>query len=391
MFQRKIYPALKAHLESPHITVLTGMRRTGKTTTLKYLMGELQSINKIYIDFERLDNRDLFSQKNYDLIADSLAQRGVDFSKKSYLFLDEIQMVKNIPSVLKYLYDHYKVKFVVTGSSSYYLKNFFSESLSGRKKIFELYPLDFSEFLDFKQIYHSDGDFFQKKFMSSEYERLKGLYEEFVIFGGFPEVVLLHNQEEKKELLFDILESYIRIDIRTLVDFRKLDNIEKLLKMLSQRVGTRIDYSKIARLSGMSRETVKNYMDFFEETYVISRVPVLAKNPDREIVKAKKLYFCDNGLLGILSNIGTGSRFENSIYNQLRRNGGIQYYYTKSGMEIDFIFDGNVAYEVKESPLVQDKKKLENISKSIGLEESRLIGYYDVPNFTDYIWGGDIR
>jgi len=391
MFSRKIYPALKDHLESPHITVLTGMRRTGKTTAIKYLMEELKSENKLYLDFERLDNRDLFSQKNYDVIANNFEQLGLNLTQKAYLFLDEIQLVKNIPSVLKYLYDHYKIKFIVTGSSSYYLKNLFSESLSGRKKIFELYPLDFSEFLDFKQVLHKDVDFFDKKFNLQEYERLNGYYEEFISFGGFPEVVLMPKIEGKKDLLFDILDSYIRVDIKTLADFRSLDNAQKLLKMLSQRVGTKIDYMKISRLSGMSRETVKNYIDFFEQTYVLTRVSVLTKNPDREIVKAKKMYFCDNGLLDILSDTNSGSKFENAIFNQLRHHGAIQYYSTKSGMEIDFILNGNVALEVKETPLEQDEKKLGKLSESIGIKKARLIGRSSVPNFIEYIWGGDIR
>ncbi len=391
MFPRKIYPALIDHLKSPHITVLTGMRRTGKTTAIKYLMEELESANKLYLDFERLDNRDLFSQRNYESIANNLEQMGLDLKKKAYLFLDEIQLVKNIPSVLKYLYDHYKIKFIVTGSSSYYLKNFFSESLSGRKKIFELFPLDFSEFLDFKGVLHKDVDFSDKKFNVIEYERLRGYYEEFIAFGGFPEVVLIPKMEDKKDSLFDILDSYIRIDIKTLADFRNLNNVQKLLKMLSQRVGTKIDYSKIARLSGMSRETVKNYIDFFEQTYIISRVSVLTKNPDREIVKAQKLYFCDNGLLDILSDINSGSKFENAVFNQIRSHGSIQYYATKNGMEIDFILDGKLAIEVKESPLEQDRKKTERISEMAGVEKCRLVGRSDVPNFDDYIWGGEIR
>lgn len=391
MFERHLYPMLKKHLESPHVTVLTGMRRTGKTTAIRYLMGEVASTNKLYIDFERLDGREMFSQKNYDAIANGLERLGLDLKERTYVFLDEIQLVRNSPSVIKYLYDHYGIKFVVTGSSSYYLKNFFSESLSGRKKIFELHTLSFSEFLDFKQVSHRDDDFRIKKFDVFEYERLRGYYEEFVAFGGFPEVVSVADVEAKKGILFDILDSYIRIDIATLADFRSLSNIEKLLKMLSRRVGTRIDYAKLSRLSGMSRETVKNYMDFFEQTYIIARVPVLSSNPDREIIKAQKLYFCDNGFLDILSDIDSGSRFENAVFTQLRHFGSIRYYATKAGMEIDFILDEKNAFEVKESPLNQDGNRLERIAKFAGTEKNRLIGRFDVPGFKDYIWGGDIR
>ena len=186
MFSRKIYPALKEHLQSPHITVLTGMRRTGKTTTLKYLMGELNSANKLYIDFERLDNRELFSQKNYDTIANNFEQSGLNLKEKAYLFMDEIQLVKNLPSVIKYLYDHYGIKFVVTGSSSYYLKNLFSESLSGRKKIFELYTLDFFEFLDLKKYHIRPLAFLIKNLMRVNMPGCKNIMRNLSLSEDFP-------------------------------------------------------------------------------------------------------------------------------------------------------------------------------------------------------------
>jgi predicted AAA+ superfamily ATPase len=128
------------------------MRRTGKTTIVRELLNQVSSGNKIYIDLERYDNRELFSDPNYDNIPVQLTRRGLDFSVKAWIFLDEIQLVPPIMSVLKYLYDHYFIKFIITGSSSFYLRNFFSDSLAGRKKIFELYPLDFGEFIIFREI-----------------------------------------------------------------------------------------------------------------------------------------------------------------------------------------------------------------------------------------------
>ena len=391
MYPRKIYPQLEAHLATPQVTVITGMRRTGKTTAVKHLMEKITSKNKIYIDLERMDNRRIFHQENYDVILNSFGQLGLDAKQKAYVFLDEIQLVKNMPSIIKYLYDTYQIKFIVTGSSSYYLKNLFSESLAGRKKIFELYPLDFSEFLTFKNIPHKDESFTNKQFSLAEYERLRGYYEEYIAYGGFPKVVMTNNIAEKKELLFDILDSYINIDIKTLADFRSLDNVSKLLKMLSQRAGTKLDYAKISRLTGISRETAINYIDFFEKTYIIFRAPVLASNPDREIVKARKIYFCDNGLLDILSDLSGGTKFENAIFNQLRHHGKIQYYSLKTGREIDFILDGKIGFEAKETPIEQDQKKLDNLCQDAGILTGRLIGRFAAPNFSNYIWGGEIR
>lgn len=190
MFPRKLYKSLKEHIDNKQVMVITGMRRTGKTTLVKQLLLEITSENKIYIDLERIDNRELFREKNYDTVIRALAQRGIDFSRRAYIALDEIQLVHNITSVLKYLYDINDIKFIVTGSGSFYLKNLFTESLAGRKKVFELFPLDFGEFLVFKQVPYTLRDFRAVFFSPSEYERLKSFYEEFVEYGGFPDVVL---------------------------------------------------------------------------------------------------------------------------------------------------------------------------------------------------------
>ena len=392
MYPRNLYALLKEHLSSKQITVLTGMRRTGKTTLVKQLLSDITSDNKVYIDLERIDNREIFSEKNYDAVIYTLQQRGLDIKKKAYIALDEIQLAHNIPSVLKYLYDNYNIKFIVTGSSSYYLKNLFTESLAGRKKVFELYPLDFGEFLTFKEVPHSEGeDFTVKQFNAPEYERLKSYYEEYIEYGGFPEAALTAKTGDKKDLIADIISSYINIDIKTLADFRNQESIYKVMKMLSGRVCTRLDYSKLSRLAGISRVTAQNYIEFLEKTYLIERVPVLAKNPDREIVKAKKIYFCDNGIMNILENVSSGVKFENAIFAQLRPKGAICYYSLKTGREIDFILDKKIALEAKESPVQQDNIALKELAGSLKLKKCRLIGRHPVPNFKDYIWGGEIR
>lgn len=392
MYTRRIYPFLKEHLNNKQITVITGMRRTGKTTIVKQLLADISSENKIYIDLERVDNREMFSEKNYDSIINSLRQRGLDPSRKAYIAIDEIQLLHNVPSVLKYLYDNYDIKFIVTGSSSYYLKNLFAESLAGRKKIFELFVLDFGEFLAFKgAAYHEGAGFAGLKFTAAEYERLKGYYEEYVEYGGFPEVALADKTEDKKDLSADIISSYVNIDIKTFSDFRNHDSIYKLMKMLACRCASRLEYAKISRLSGISRVTVQNYVSFLEQTYLIFRVPVLARNFDREIVKAQKVYFCDNGILNALGNVSSGVKFENAVFNQLRHKGEVSYYALKTGREIDFILDKKIAFEAKESPDISDLSALKELSALAGLKEARLIGRNSVPNFRDYIWAGDIR
>lgn len=391
-FQRKIYTELKKHLLSRQITVLTGMRRSGKTTLIQRLLAEVESKNKLYLDLQSIGNREIFTEKNYDNIVLQLRQYGLNAEEKMYLAIDEIQLLPEIAGVIKYLYDHYNIKFLITGSSSYYLKNLFSESLSGRKRIFELYPLDFGEFLTFKQIsFARSMDCLAEKFRAAEYNRLHAYYEEFIEFGGFPEVVLSSSLEQKKQLLNDIISSYINIDIKILSDFRQSGNIYRLIKMLAARVGAKLDYAKLSRLIGMSRSTVVNYIELFEKTYLIARLPVHTRNPDREIVKAQKIYFSDSGLVGILADVGSGAKFENAVFSQLRHKGELRYYALKTGREIDFVLNGLFALEVKETPTSFDQTELAELSKAANIKKSRLIGRFASPKFTNYIWGGEIR
>jgi len=391
LYQRKIYKKIKKYFGAKQVLVITGMRRVGKTTILKQILSEIKSKNKAYFDLEKLSDRNVFDQKNYDNILLDFEGKGIDAKKKVYLAIDEIQFLPNITSIIKYLYDHYNIKFFVTGSSSYYLKNLFTQSLAGRKIVFELFPLDFGEFLNFKEIYYKEKNPFVNKFSEFEYERLKFYYEEFINFGGFPEVVLAKKDEFKKEILNDIISSYVNIDIKTLSDFRKDKEIYNLIKILASRIGARLDYNKLANLVGLSRHTVEEYLDFFEKTYLICKAPVYTHSIDREIVKAKKIYFCDNGLVNVLAENSSGSKFENAFFNQIRHKGDVCYYALKDGKEIDFILNKKIALEAKESPTKTDQNALARLSKIAGIKKHYLIGRKNVFKFNDYIWGGDVK
>lgn len=393
IFPRKIYRKIKKYIRYRQVIVITGMRRTGKTTLLKQILADIPSGNTHYFDLEKISDREFFDRKNYDIILLDLERRGIDREKKIYLAIDEIQFLPNITSIIKYLYDHYDIKFFVTGSSSYYLKNLFTQSLAGRKVLFDLYPLDFGEFLTFKQVSYANtkDSPFRDQFSEDEYEMLRFYYEEFINFGGFPEVVLTRKQEAKRDLLNDIINSYINIDITSLADFRKDKEIYQLIKMLAFRAATRIDYNKLASLVGLSRHTVEEYVDFFEKTYLIARVPVFTHNTDREIVKSRKLYFCDNGLMGILTEQSSGVKFENAFFHQIRHFGEVRYYALKDGSEIDFVLNKKIALEAKESPTQSDQKDVARLSTIAGIKKYHLVGRHTTPKFSNFIWGGHIR
>jgi uncharacterized protein len=262
--------------------------------------------------------------------------------------------------------------------------------LQAEKKIFKLSTLSFRELLKFKEINFNPPGTIGRKFIPAEYERLKKYYDEFIHFGGFPEVVLSKKTEDKTDIINDILSSYLNIDIKNISEIRDQKNLHNLLKMLASRAGTRLDYSKLSSLTGISRPSVYNYLDLLENTFVITRLPVLANNPDREIVKAPKVFINDNGLLNRLAEVSSGVQFENAVFNQLRFYGKLHYYSLKTGKEIDFILDKKTAIEVKETATEQDLSPLKNLSKNLNITNTILVSRYPSPGFRDFLWGGDL-
>lgn len=389
---RSLFPSLKNALSDQRIIVITGMRRVGKTTTLKWLLDHVRSPNKVYIDLERLDQRNVFSESNYELILDYFRNLGLSTEKPMTVALDEVQYAPNLPSVVKYLYDHHGIKFLLTGSSSYYLKHLFSESMAGRKVVFEMFPLGFGEFLDFRGIvYRKRQEFMEMRFDSYEYDRLKSHYEEFINFGGLPAVVLEPKIEVKREILNDIFSSYINLDVRTMADFRKIGELQQLLKALVMRMGNKLDLTKLSQIIGVSRPTLNEYLEFLEKTYIIYRLPAYS-SPDKRIALSKKLYFRDNGIASILAHPGEGALFENAVFNQLREYGDLSYLSKSNEYEVDFIVsqtDGDTTgLEVKYHPVVMDEIKLKKDTGKNGLEKAWLVGKYPSPGFNKFIWGG---
>ncbi len=374
LIERYIFLKIKPYINSPEAIVITGMRRVGKTTLLRQIMEEIKSENKIFLDMENPATRKYFEEENYETILNNLRFLGMDTGKKGYVFLDEIQFLKNIPSVVKYLSDHYKIKFFLSGSSSFYLKNLFSESLAGRKYIFELFPLSFREFLRIKGA-KINIEAVKKEISLSHavFESINRYYDEYLLYGGFPAVAQIESVQEKKKALEDIFSSYFQLEIIQIGDFRKTNVVRDLMLLLMERTGAKIDIQKLSRELRVSRETISNYIAFLESTYFISLIRPFSRNRDTEIRSMPKFYLCDSGLANQFSRVSEGALFENAVFNALRESGEVNYYQKKSGVEIDFIIGKKYAYEVKINAYEQDIKKLAALSKELKLKDYRII------------------
>ncbi len=384
-FRRKILEHIEPWLEAREIIVITGMRRVGKTTLLQMIYDHIPSANKVFLDLENILEQKVFEETDYNNIWSNLRAYGITQKEKAYIFLDEIQAMPQVVKAVKYLYDHYDIKFFLTGSSSFYLKNLFPESLAGRKVIFEMFPLTFEEFLIFKQVKTERQTTFKDKARQKNriaYEKTKKYFEEYLTFGGFPQVVLADDESQKKLYLKDIFTSYFEMDIRRLADFRQMSAFRDLLLLLMQRVGSRLEISKLASEIGISRETVYSYLAFLEGSYFISRIAPFSRNVDREVSGARKVYFCDNGMINLFGKVSDGALLENAVFMNLRHLGKVNYYQKRSGAEIDFILpDHRIALEVKKRADEKDFKKLKRLCDALNLNECYIISqdYSDLP------------
>ena len=374
IFRRSLYRKIEPYLKKPEAIIITGMRRCGKTYLLLDIFNTLSSQNKIFFDLENPLSRKVFEELNYETIKTSLEKQGLDFSAQSYVFLDEIQWLKQIPSVVKYLSDHYHIKFFLTGSASFYLKNLFNESLSGRKFLLELFPLSFTEFLFFKEskfVLPEIG----KKINETIWKIFEPLWNEYLNFGGFPEVVLSTNSAEKEKKLDDIFSSYFQKEILQLSDFRKNDKIRDFIVLLAENTGNLLNTERMANELKVSRITIEEWLSFLEATYLVSLVSPYSQSSRIAIRKAKKIYFIDWAIAEKINKIDFGQKLENCVFHLLRPHGNVAYYRKKSGAELDFVLNNKIGFEVKTSAAPADAKQTKRLVKELKLKKHYIVSY----------------
>ena len=204
--QRKIHQEIGSHLSRKEYTIITGPRQCGKTSLIKALYKELQNDNKqvAYITFE---DQDILSAINIHpeevfsyVIRPNTQLIGVAHeNERVYLFIDEIQYAADPSNFLKYLFDTYgeNLKIIATGSSAFYIDDKFKDSLAGRKRVYELQTLSFDEYLQFSGYDHLLLDLekirFQADYISPANRELMDQLNDYLVFGGYPEVALEKN------------------------------------------------------------------------------------------------------------------------------------------------------------------------------------------------------
>ena len=375
MKKRLLYYEVEKHLEHKNALVITGMRQVGKTTLMRQLSDALGDKPKLWFDFENPLDMRTFEDVDYNAVYQRLVEAAGAKGQRLYVFLDEIQNLPNITKIMKYLIDHYQVKFFVTGSASFYLKNLFSESLSGRKFLYVLPPLTFKEYLYFNDLMNledaQDSGLEQRLartdiFLHKKYEVA---YDQYLQYGGFPEVVVTEDLSTKNEVLRNIFSSFFEKDIKLLSDYTDIRQLRDLILLLVPRVGSMLDVSKLADELGIDRPKVYSFLEFLQGTFMIRLLPKFSQSIDRSVAGGRKVYFSDTGLLLAIGRVNDGQLFENAVANQLFAYGELSFYNKKNTAEIDFILNKETAYEVKLAGTDRDVQKLRKLAADLKLSK----------------------
>lgn len=355
---RDITIKAERYFESDDILLFVGTRQAGKTTILKQLKNKLEANGNVcyFLNLEDPEFKDLLndSPKNIFKIFN------LDLTGKIFIFIDEIQYLDNPTNFLKYLYDEYKgkIKLLVSGSSSFYIDKKFKDSLAGRKKIFNVRTLSFREFLRFKNEEKLSQTDFGKAGLA-EKDKISSYYLQYIVYGGYPRVVLSPD-EEKKEILKEIAYSYIKKDIYE-SGIRQEEVFYKLFKILASQAGGLVNASELAFTLDVSKTSIDNYLYVMRKSFHICFVNPFFKNMRKELTKMPKVYFYDLGLRNFFSGgfqsfeqrNDKGAMLESAVFRQLIEKydiDEIKFWRTIQQNEVDFILNGKKALEVKVNP-----------------------------------------
>ena len=348
--QRDLRAVLDSKIGKGKVLLLIGPRQVGKTTLLKNILNSVSSEKKVqFWNCDESDVRQFLSEANSAKLKSFVGN-------SDFIVIDEAQRVKDIGLTIKLLHDSFpNVQLAVTGSSSLDLSNSINEPLTGRKFEYNLFPFSTNELVN-----HTS--------MLEEMRLLKNR----LVYGFYPDVV--NNPGEEKEILTNIVNSYLYKDVFEFQDIRKSSVIEKLVQALALQVGSEVSFNELGNLLGIDTVTVQRYVDLLEKAYVVVHIRSYSRNVRNELKKSIKIYFYDNGVRNsVISNFSPveirsdiGSLWENfliseRIKNNAYHNKNAKYYFwrTTQKQEIDFIeeVEQNLfAYEFKYNPKKANSK-----------------------------------
>ncbi len=369
MYKRTLKNSLENKINKGKAIILIGPRQVGKTTLIKAV---IDTKKHLFLDGDDSTVRNLLNSPNTEQIKSIVGSNKL-------IFIDEAQRIEGIGLTLKIITDQFKdIQLLVSGSSSFDLSSALNEPLTGRKWEYELFPISWEEFED------------KHNYLVAEQQ-----LENRLLYGFYPDV--LNNPGEEKELLKQLVNSYLYRDILAYSNIRKPEVLERLVQALALQIGNEVNYNELAQTVGIDKNTVSNYIDILEKGYVIFKLNSFSRNLRNEIKKNRKIYFYDNGVRNmVLGNFSpldlrqdTGALWENFLISERRKQNTYKnttakmyFWRTKQQQEVDLVEECNgeiTGFEFKWNA----KKKL-NLPKTFVKEYNAKEVIIDRINFRDF-------
>ncbi len=373
---RAVQKEIEAELDNNKILLITGPRQAGKSTLLGLLAdkvrkregqkqvggigskdtltaGAMADVNTaasqvFHYNFDRTADLEFFSKQQK--VEAFLSIRSL--KSRLYIFIDEVQRKKDAGNFFKYFYDAgLNVKFIFSGSSSIELTDSFGDALTGRKRVFYLYPFGFKEILGISA--PEDPQLFidlAEVGEPSVQQKLETILEQSLIWGGYPEVAQKQLENAKLKALSELYESYVQRDVKDLLRVKNVSGFNHMVKLLAHQIGSPLVAEDIVRQTGLHAGTVSSYLDILEGTSILSHTENFNPDFDPKLPKSKFYYFIDNGLRNYaLGQLQSGFRTDyqqlaaNLVFSELLKlkqagsGQNIYHYQTYSDNHIDFV------------------------------------------------------
>ena len=341
MITRTITSTIQRKIGRGKAIMIIGPRQVGKTTLI---LNQLRGKEYTFFDGDDPSTRAELDTPNTEKIRELIGG-------KKIVFIDEAQRINGIGLTSKIIIDQFKgVQLWISGSSSFNLFNELNEPLTGRKWEYELYPISWEEYEN-----------------SVGYLKAQQNLENRLIYGMYPEVVN-NDKGEEKEVLRNLVNSYLYRDILSHGEIRKPEILEKLVQGLALQVGSEVNYNELSQLVSISKDTVQRYIDILEKGYVLFRLRSFNRNVRNEIKRGRKIYFYDNGIrnavIGEFGGINTrndiGMLWENFLISERIKQNSYKmtfakshFWRTRQQQEIDYVEQNGLslaAYEFKWNP-----------------------------------------
>ncbi|MDO9231119.1 MAG: ATP-binding protein [bacterium] len=376
LFERDVLDMVDC--KSKEIVDFVGPRRSGKSSVLKLIIKKL----KLKDDFLYLNFEDPFfvENNNPQIIEEAVEVYREYFNPNvRYLFLDEIQEIRNWEKAVRKLRDGTDAKIFLTGSSSKLLSKELSSLITGRHLSYRIAPLSFAEFLNFEKVKIKT-----KKDLILKDKLLQKKFDEYLEWGGFPAVVLQKNQELLKNYFFDILEK----DIMARYEVRDRAMLEKMAVFLLTNSAKIVTLESLKNNFNLSFETVSTYVEYFKEAFLLFDLPLFSFSLKKQQKAFKKFYAIDVALAKNVSfkfSEDRGRVLENAVFLELKSRGDESYYYkTKEGLEVDFFSGANgknreliqVSWSIKDEAVCKrETKSLFSAMEELKMKKGMILTY----------------